>query len=213
MYIIKVCGITTVEDARLCGQAGVDYIGFNFCPPSPRYIQPEPAAKIIAQIRKEFPSLQSVGIFQNEAIETLHNIATLTSIDMIQLHGDEDIDYQQAVKQHINKPLIKAYRLAPQCETDAAAHFPADWILLDSYHPHKYGGTAIPLDRKRAQKAMRLFKKRKIVLAGGIGPSNVSDYLALRPYGVDLNSGVEREIGRKDAHKIAAVMAIVRKRQ
>ncbi len=212
MCIVKVCGITTVGDARICGQNGVDYVGFNFCRPSPRYIQPELAAKIIAQIREEFPSMQSVGVFQNEKIENLQKIAALTAINMIQLHGDENSDYQQALQQHIHRPLIKAYRPPPQWESAALTRLPAEWILLDSYHPHKYGGTGIPLDQQRARKLMHILKGKKIILAGGINPSNVAEYLALGPYGIDLNSGVERKIGHKDAQKIAVVMTVIRGR-
>lgn len=209
MCTIKVCGIGNIDDARLCAELGVDFIGLNFCPPSPRYINSSVAADIVTFIKRSFPHVKTVGVFQNEDMDSLLRIMVATAIDIIQLHGDENSAYQSELRIRSGKPLIKALRLRDN-QSQSLSPIIANWVLLDSFHPQQYGGTGIPLDLSRATTTLHAFGKEKIILAGGINPDNVHNYLALSPYGIDINSGVEREVGHKDSEKLATIVTMVR---
>jgi phosphoribosylanthranilate isomerase len=210
MTAIKVCGITNVKDALMCAELGVDLIGINFCSQSPRFVDVREAETIINKTKKEFPRVETVGVFQNEQEEKLIRICQKTGIDLIQLHGDESKSYQINVRDKTGKQLIKAVRLKDDCSFTNLRNISADYILLDSFHPKKYGGTGIPLDNTLALKAMRSLKGKRVILAGGINQSNVKEFLELNPFAIDINSGVEASIGKKDSNKIRSIVSIIK---
>lgn len=210
MAAIKVCGITNIEDAFICGEYGADFIGINFCHQSPRYVDVDKAEEIVKKIKEKFPKIKVVGIFQNEQKKELIRVSEEVNIDIIQLHGDENKFYQSEIKKETGKEIIKAIRLKDESFFENPDSIPADYILLDSFHPVKYGGTGILFNKSLAIKAMAALSGKKIILAGGINQSNIKDCLALRPFGIDINSGVEIGVGRKNSNKIRDIVKIVK---
>ena len=210
MTTIKICGITSIKDALICGALGVDFIGINFYPKSPRFVDISKAEAIVNKTKQKFSRIKIVGVFQNEQEKEIIHISKKTGIDLIQLHGDEGKSYQFKIKKKTGKDLIKAVRLKNKSSVKNIKEVPADFVLLDSFHPNKYGGTGITLDKRLAIKAMEALKRKKIILAGGINQSNAKEFLALCPYGIDINSGVEIDVGKKDGNKIRNIVSIIK---
>ncbi|MGH9834895.1 MAG: phosphoribosylanthranilate isomerase [Blastocatellia bacterium] len=195
MVRLKVCGITSIEDARAAIECGAEYLGFNFYPKSPRYISPQSAQAIIEQLPSE---IISVGVFVNEAApEDVVEILETSGARMAQLHGDESPDYCARVG---TERVIKALRAGIGFNPRRALDYPAAAILLDAYDAKLYGGTGKTTNWEVAREAAKL---TKIFLAGGLSPDNVVEAVrAVEPFAVDVNSGVERAPGRKDADKL-----------
>jgi phosphoribosylanthranilate isomerase len=197
---LKVCGITTSADAHRAGSLGATALGFVFWPRSPRHVDVERAAAIIAGLPA---TLIKVGVFVDEPVESIREVAIRTGITAVQLHGNEP----PVLAAQLSAPLLRATTIA-----DAPAAFAA-WpedttFLLDTVDPVRRGGTGIPVDWNGAAE---LSSRRRVVLAGGLNPSNVADAIALvRPYGVDVSSGVESAPGVKDAEKLARFLANAR---
>lgn len=210
MTTIKICGIKSIKDALTCGALGVDFIGINFYPTSPRFVDIRKAEAIVNKTKQKFPRIKIVGVFQNEQEKELIRISKKTGIDIIQMHGDEGKSYQFKIKKKTGKDIIKAIRLKDESSFKHLNDVPADFVLLDSFHPNKYGGTGITLDKTLAIKAMRVLRGKKIILAGGINQPNVKEFLALRPYGIDINSGVETDVGKKDDNKLRDIFNIIK---
>jgi phosphoribosylanthranilate isomerase len=202
MTIVKICGVRTLEDALAAVDAGADMLGFNFYPPSPRYIDPAACAELVAQMsvaRVRFPQL--VGVFVNEAPDTIRRILDTCGLDVAQLSGDEPAgDLRQ-----LEGRAFKAIRPRHAVEADelarryANAEPPA--LLLDASHTGLYGGSGAVADwGVAAELAARL----PLMLAGGLTPDNVAEAVAAgRPWGVDVASGVESAPGVKDATKMS----------
>jgi phosphoribosylanthranilate isomerase len=187
---IKICGITNIEDARAAVDLGADALGFVFAESS-RRISPENARDITNQLP---PFVAKVGVFVNAPLTHLRRIRDYCGLDAVQLHGEEDADYIQA----LGPCVIKALRLngKPLGELPNAA------LLLDAYDPQLRGGTGKLCDWSAAKE---LAKSRLVILAGGLGPDNVAQAIKqVKPYAVDVSSGVEIEPGRKDHDKIAS---------
>ncbi len=201
---IKLCGITRSEDALTAAQQGVDALGFIFAKKSPRYIAPEDAAKIIAALP---PFISRVGVFVDEEAASVISIAREIGLDTIQLHGSETPSFCR----QIPYPVIKALGLRPDfnlSDLEEYANVVAG-ILLDTWNGGLQGGTGISGDWSIAKKVADRYGK--IILAGGLGPSNLEAAISLvRPYGVDLNSGVEIMPGIKNPHKIREAIRIIR---
>lgn len=194
MVRVKICGITTLEDARHAAACGADALGFVFYPGSPRFIDPDRARRIIAELP---PFVVSVGLFVNEPQARIREMAEYCGLNAIQLHGDETPDLC------INPPyrVLKALRLAAETDPDDLARFPVSALLLDACVPGQYGGTGQRCDWDLAAK---LATRYTVVLAGGLKPDNVAEAVRqVRPYGVDVSSGVEAAPGRKDPEKVA----------
>lgn len=192
---LKVCGITSLADARAAIECGADYLGFNFYPPSPRYIAPPDARRIIEQLPRE---VTTVGIFVNEPqpAEVLAILRT-SGAQMAQLHGDESADYCAQIGA---ARVIKALRVGADFQPRDVLAYPAAAILLDAYDKNLYGGTGKTANWELARAAAKL---TKIFLAGGLAPENiVAAVRAVAPFAVDVNSGVERAPGRKDAARL-----------
>jgi len=192
MVKVKICGITSVEDARAAVEAGADWIGLNFAPVSKRRISPARAAEIVAAVNGR---VQVVGVFVNPSRREVEELTAELGLHLVQLHGDETAEEWL----DFPVPLIKAVRLAPDRPPQWQG-FPAAYVLADRYVPGEYGGTgqALPLDKVRAYRW-----PLPLIWAGGLNPENVAEVVrALDPYGVDVASGVERRIGEKDPEKM-----------
>jgi phosphoribosylanthranilate isomerase len=190
MVKIKICGITNREDAMMAVEAGADALGFVFFAGSPRYISPEQAVAIIRSLP---PFVQTVGLFVNEELATVNSVADQCGLDVVQLHGDESPDFCHAVTRRV----IKAFRVKDASSLDAMADFHVAGCLLDAWSPAAHGGTGTTFNWDIAAQAAAC---RTIILAGGLTPDNVAGAVAMvRPYAVDVSSGVESMPGKKDA--------------
>lgn len=198
MTKIKLCGLTRPGDIAAANALQPEYIGFVFAPKSRRYVSREMAAELKAQL---FPGIQAVGVFVNEAPETVADLLNAGIIDIAQLHGQEDECYISRLRELTNKPLIQAFRVTDAASLAKAQKSPADLVLLDS----GAGGTGTTFDWTLLEKFDRPY-----LLAGGLGPDNAADAVRqLHPYAVDVSSGIETA-GKKDPEKMAAFVAAVR---
>jgi phosphoribosylanthranilate isomerase len=195
--LIKICGITRLEDAEAAVRAGAGAIGFVFWPDSPRFIDPHRARAIAARLP---PFVTAVGVFVNQPIEYVSGVASLVRLGAVQLHGDETVEYASA----ISTPVIKALPL----ESQTVSAWPVNaMILLDVHDPVKRGGTGLTIDWTAAA---AVAAQRKILLAGGLTPDNVAEAVArVRPFGIDVSSGVERTPGVKDHERLRALFEAV----
>jgi phosphoribosylanthranilate isomerase len=201
---VKICGLTNFEDAAAAVEAGADLLGFIFYERSPRYVEPEQAREIVARLRRAYPpgeqpAYRVVGVFVNRPAAYIAAIMALVGLDWAQLSGDEPV----AVLEALQRRAFKAIRPRTYEEADAEASFYAALspkagprLLIDAYRPGEYGGTGQRADWEIAAQLARL---RSILLAGGLTPDNVAEAVrAVRPWGVDVSSGVERAPGVKD---------------
>ncbi len=213
MTRVKICGITDVSHARAAIEAGADLIGVVFAP-SPRQVTPKKAREIAAAVKKY--NVPVVGVFVNMPAATVNRVASSCGLDWVQLSGDESWEYCQ----QIEKPLIKAIHVSPKWdERELLAHLEDGEQQLDSRPPvylldtlveGKYGGTGQAFAWQIAKRAVA---KYPVIIAGGLHPGNVGRVVSrLRPWGVDVSSGVESE-GVKDVDKIKAFIQAVRSAQ
>jgi len=190
---VKICGITNYRDAAAAVDMGADLLGFNFYPQSPRYIAPAKAAEIINKL----PAFIDIaGVFVNESIEQIQKTKNLCQLDWVQLHGDEDPEFCKQFLSH-NVKIMKAIRVKDQTDVERADSFFTDAILLDAFHPEKYGGTGITFDWNIVGHI-----GKRIFLAGGINPDNAVESVKLGVYGIDVCSGIEAKPGKKDHKKM-----------
>jgi phosphoribosylanthranilate isomerase len=208
MMLIKICGLRTIEHALAAADAGADMLGLNFAT-SRRQISPEQAAAIAAAVRAG-PHMQQVsivGLFVNEAPERMLAIAHQCGLDAIQLSGDETCEVASCLP---GIALLKAIRLAGAPTEDGwlqAPPAPNVRLLVDAHAPGSYGGSGVLANWSRAAE---LAGQRPIMLAGGLTPENVAVAIRqVRPWGVDVSSGVETD-GIKDVAKIRAFIAAAR---
>ena len=193
MVKVKICGITTLDDARMAVDAGADALGFVFYDKSPRCINPVAAANIIAKLP---PFIQTVGLFVNEEIGQINWTADFCGLDVVQLHGDETPEDCQDV----NRRVIKAFRIQNIVSIDPLKKYQVSGYLLDAWSPDAFGGTGRTFNWEVAAAARQY---GRIILAGGLSPDNVAEALqVVKPYAVDVSSGVESAPGKKDAEKV-----------
>ena len=193
MLRIKICGITNIEDALLALEAGADALGFVFFKQSPRNISPEQAAAIIRRLP---PFVQTVGLFVNEQLTVVNKIADLCGLDLVQLHGEETPEFCAGV----NRRVIRAFRVKDSTSLDQIRDYDVAACLLDAWSPSAHGGTGKTFNWEIAATAAA---SRCIILAGGLTPDNVAEAVkAVRPYAVDVSSGVESTPGCKDRRKM-----------
>jgi phosphoribosylanthranilate isomerase len=198
MTKIKLCGLSRPQDIEAANRLRPDYIGFIFAPKSRRYVSPQRAAELRALLD---PSIQAVGVFVREEPETIAALLRAGTIDVAQLHGGEDEDYIAALRARTGKPLIQAFRVDTQEDVQRAGKSSADLVLLDA----GTGGTGTCFDWSLIQSL-----KRPYFLAGGLGVENVADAVkTLRPYAVDVSSGIETD-GVKDPQKMTDFVRAVR---
>jgi phosphoribosylanthranilate isomerase len=193
MTKVKICGITSLDDALMAAEAGADALGFIFYEKSPRYLDPQQAARIIAGIP---PFVQVVGLFVNASLDFVNATADSCRLDIVQLHGDESPAYCSSVRRRV----MKAFRVQGMESLAPMADYSVAGFVLDAYSPNSYGGTGESFDWDCAIAAKG---RGPIILAGGLHPDNVAAAVArVAPYGVDVSSGVESSPGRKDPEKV-----------
>jgi phosphoribosylanthranilate isomerase len=201
MTWIKICGITNIEDGKKAASFGIDALGFIFAP-SVRKIEPDTARKIILALPK---TLLKVGVFVNEEQEVIQRLAEYCGINALQFSGKESPEF---CKRFIS-PVFKAIHIRDLESLKDMAQYPNVSILLDTWSPTKSGGTGTPFPWEIALKAK---EKRNFVLSGGLSPGNVGEAIkTVRPWGVDVCSGVEASPGKKDPLKMAEFIKEVRK--
>jgi len=191
---VKICGITTLDDALACVDAGADALGFNFWPRSKRHVPVERAAAIAKRVP---PNVRTVGVFVDPSADDVERAFASGAIDLAQLHGDETPEFCRRFAGR----YWKALRLRDQASVARMAEYACDFVLVDADTPG-YGGSGQRADTMLAAEAAKL---RRVILAGGLTADNVADAVAaVDPYGVDVAGGVEREPGVKDWIKVAA---------
>ena len=195
--LVKICGITRLEDASAAVAAGAGAIGFIFWPKSPRFIEPYRARKIVAALP---PFVTAVGVFVNQPVAHVNGVASLVRLGAVQLHGDETPEFAAAV----TTPVIKALSIGAANVRPWPARVR---LLLDVHDPVSRGGTGRTIDWTAAAD---LASQREILLAGGLTPDNVAAAVArVRPLGIDVSSGVERAPGIKDHQRLRALFEAV----
>lgn len=198
MTKVKICGITNLDDALAAVEFGADAIGFGFVPNTPRYIESAKAAEIIARLP---PFVTTVGLFVNDSQEHIKQIANQCKLNVLQLHGQESPDFCL----QFNRKVIKAFRVKDQESLTVLPKYTVSAYLLDTYVKGTMGGTGVTFDWRLALDAK---KYGPVILAGGLNPENVAKAIQqVRPYGVDVSSGVEAEPGKKDHGKIKDFIA------
>jgi len=193
MVRVKVCGITNLEDALVAAAAGADALGFNFWPPSPRYLEPRRAAEIIAHLP---PFVTPVGVFVDESRAAIGRVAAAVGVTAVQLHGDE-LPEDAAMLASLGFVVLKAFRVGRGFRPRRLRNYSsAAAFLLDADVKSQRGGTGKSFDWRIARQAGRY---GRILLAGGLAPENVVEAIRqAQPYGVDVCTGVEKKPGRKD---------------
>ena len=194
MVRVKICGITNIDDASAAVDYGADALGFVFFKGSPRFISPEKAAAIIKKLP---PFVQTVGVFVDEAPKDIRSVKTAARIDLVQLHGNEPLKSCNVCGRVIKAIRVKSLdSLSPLEQFNG--HVSA--FLLDAYAPDKLGGTGMIFNWDIAVEAKRF---GRVILAGGLTPDNVVEAVKyVKPYGVDVSSGVELAKGKKDLGKM-----------
>ncbi len=191
MTRVKVCGITNLEDALAALEAGAEMLGFNFYARSPRYVSPAEARGVVERLPE---GVECVGVFVNEAApDDVERIAREAGVGAVQLHGDESPEFCRVLRDF---ETIKALRVGPSYKVEDAAAYPTGAVLLDAYVAGEWGGTGHTFDWSLARRTREAVPK--LFLAGGLHPENVAAAVAaVRPYAVDVCSGVETSPGRK----------------
>jgi phosphoribosylanthranilate isomerase len=204
MTKIKICGIKTVDDALAAMDAGADLLGFNFYPKSPRCIDVGKCRDIMSVMRK-YGHMTYVGLFVNASVAEVRATIETCGLSLAQLHGDET----PAILKALDGKAFKAFRGVPEAERiDGFARSNSPALLVDAAVKGAYGGTGVTADWSAAAE---LAKKYPLLLAGGLTPDNVGEAVRqVKPWGVDVASGVEARPGEKDPGKMIAFIRAVR---
>ena len=195
--LVKICGITSLDDAEAAVRFGAGALGFVFWAKSPRFIDPFRARAIARSLP---PFVATVGVFVNQPASYVNAVASLVPLSVAQLHGDET----PADAAEINRPVVKALGLGNGASGGSASLWPERvTLLLDAHDPDRRGGTGKTIDWGVAA---GVAARRRVLLAGGLTPENVADAIAaVRPFGVDVSSGVESRPGVKDHQRLRAL--------
>jgi phosphoribosylanthranilate isomerase len=195
---VKICGITNVDDAMACADAGAEMLGLNFAPQSLRCISRAEAAEIMAAVRAKFDQIKFVALFVNQEAAVVETLVKDFAFDAVQLHGDENSNYIR----NLSAPfVIKALRVGPTFSAADTVAYDCDAILLDAWTPTELGGTGQSFSWPTAATVRPLV--RRLFLAGGLTPENIAEALkVVRPFAVDVCSGVEDAPGRKNHGKV-----------
>ena len=214
---VKMCGISKVETIPAVVEAKPDYMGLVFAP-SKRQVTVDQAKTLVEELHKQYTKrynngaeqsnddeIKTVGVFVNETLDNLVSIATEANLDVVQLHGDEDEAFIQSLKERTNVEVWKAVQIRSAADAEAWIDSRADMLLFDAYHKDERGGTGEVFDWSCLDEFERPF-----MLAGGIDSTNVARAIrTVRPYGIDISSGIEID-GVKDDEKIKAFTNVVR---
>ena len=203
MSRIKICGLKRECDIDYANEFLPDYIGFIFAN-TKRYVPPELAKTLKARLDSR---IKAVGVFVNEDIDLVCDIANGGTIDLIQLHGDEDENYINTIKQRTGKPIIKAVRVRSSQQVITAEKLPCDYLLLDTYRKEQYGGIGESFNWELIPKTL----SKPFFLAGGLNSKNILEAEnTVKPYCLDISKGVE-ENGFKIREKIDDIIKLIRR--
>ena len=202
MTRVKVCGITRLEDAELAIEHGAWALGFILWPPSKRHVDPAVAAGITRQVRRK---VETVGVFVDQPLDEIANAVDFLGLSHVQLHGDEGPSFCSAVAQRTGARVIKALRIGHAADIRDSERFHTDFHLLDTARAGAYGGTGQTWDWGLiAQRRSKV----PLILSGGLTSENVAEAIAaVKPWAVDVASGVEASPGVKDPGKLEAFFA------
>lgn len=205
---VKICGVTRVDQAQALAQLDIQAVGLIGVPGTPRYINPEHMQTLVTALP---PSLETVGVFRNRPVSEVIDIAHQVGLTTLQLHGDETpADCERLAQECPAIGRIKAFRIKDPRDLEVIQDYQTvvDRVLVDTYHPHQWGGTGIPLDWS----LLRSFQfPRPWILAGGLNPENIQTALTLvHPFGIDVSSGVENAPGDKDLEKVKRLLEQIR---
>lgn len=204
MTVVKICGITSLNDALTAVNAGADALGFNFYKPSPRYITPQHAREIIEELPD---SLLTVGVFVNEELNTVRAIAKEAGLRALQLHGDESPEYCRELADFY---VIKTFAVSDSFDIQALAPYKVEAVMLDTKHNSLRGGTGRVFDWSVAEQVAATIPK--LFLAGGLSPENVENAIkTVRPYAVDACSSLEDSPGKKNGERMRVFVDAVRR--
>jgi len=202
MTRVKICGIRRRDDALLAAELGADALGFVFWPSSPRFLDPDDAREIVAALP---PFVSTVGVFVDQPESYVCEVARVLKLSAVQLHGDEALDSYGRVPGRMIKAV--PVRAGQDCLAAVTAIPSGVTVLLDAHDPVKRGGTGRTIDWSQAASAAKV---RPIILSGGLNAENVGAAVgAVRPYAIDVSSGVEGSPGIKDPAKLRALFAAV----
>ena len=209
---IKICGLTRAEDVQVAVAAGADALGFVFYPASPRCVTPEAAAQLIALVP---PFVTTVGLFVNASVDEVVRTVAQASVSLLQFHGDETLAQCAAIAAAVNRPFIRAFRVQPATTDADLLQYESEYraasglfagLLLDTF-VDGYGGAGKVFDWSLIPEELAPL----VVLSGGLSVQNAAGAVAqVRPFAVDISSGVEQAKGIKDADKIRAFISAVR---
>ncbi len=214
MTWIKICGITNLEDALTAVHAGADALGFVFYETSPRRVDPETARRIVGKLPG---TVEKVGVFVNQTEDSICALADETGLTTVQLHGDNEdphlADLVAERRPHL-KVIVGISMHHPKPEGWAMMWRPdvVHAFLADSGNASNYGGTGNTFDWQTSQSSIEVIERLgRVIVAGGLSPGNVTEAIRiLKPWGVDVSSGVEASPGKKDPHKVHAFVDAVR---
>jgi phosphoribosylanthranilate isomerase len=201
---VKICGITTLKDARYAAACGADFLGFVFYPLSARFISPQNAKRIISKLPK---NLRFVGVFVNEDPREVRRVVRYCGLDFVQLHGDESPGYLKKLK---GLRVIRALRVKDRIPWNKLRAFGGATLLFDTFQKDLYGGTG----KSFSWKVLLPLKKRRVkfFVSGGLTPENVAGLISeIRPFCVDVSSGVESAPGKKDHRSVKKFIEIVKR--
>ena len=194
---VKVCGMTSLKDALVAVEVGADAVGFIFYKKSPRSVTMKTVREIVLELP---PFVDTVGVFVDETAEQINKIADYCNLDIIQLHGDESPTFCKKIR----RKVIKAFRIKDMQSVKKISSFQVSGFLLDTFSENLHGGTGKVFDWNLALPAKKF---GPVIMAGGLTPNNVQQAVRqIRPYGVDVCSGVESEPGIKDHKKVRAFL-------
>ena len=201
MTRVKICGITNIDDALAAVSFGADALGFIFHEASGRYVTPEKAGKIISALP---PYISAVGVVVDKPVEDINSIVEISGVDTVQLHGNETPEFCFQLQHR----TVKALRINDCVDKEDVELYPVEAILFDSYSDREYGGTGRTF---RWELLAGLDISKYIILSGGLDPENVADAIrAVRPYAVDVSSGVEESPGMKNKLKMKKFIEAVK---
>jgi phosphoribosylanthranilate isomerase len=209
-FIVKICGITSLDDGLAALDAGADWLGFVRWPPSKRYVDRDPAAEIVGALRDQAPRpFHSVGVYVDADRETIDADVAAVGFDRAQLHGEETLIFARSLPY----PVIKSVKAEnPDRLAELAAMYEGLDLLVDTWDPDLPGGTGKGHADDALAVLAALMRDRRVLLAGGLHPGNVGDMVErLGPWGVDVSSGVESAPGRKDPALVRAFIRAARR--
>lgn len=193
---VKICGLTRPVDAALAASLGAWAVGVIFAQESPRRLGIKEAAEVLAAVSG---NIEKVGVFVNVPVKEIAAAVDSCGLTIVQLHGEEDASTCQEVREHTGCSVIKAIRVAGQESLESVVHIDTGFLLLDTYHPERRGGTGEVFDWSLAASLPAEVRSTSLILSGGLTPQNVVEAVRrVRPFAIDVSSGIESSPGVKD---------------